>query len=993
MQTRILVCVSLLMATSCCVHMAQAQLVNSDFTKRAPDSYNWPANWSAEKTDKGSLYRLVDDDGHSGKDCLRYQCAQARSAGAVTQIVACKTDADYTLSAWLKSDGNLHPAVIVTTQGDPGRELARVVGDTNKEWRQKTVTFNSGTVQKLVVLIYGDVTIRSSGQSATGFSAIDDVQVAEKGQTTAQGGATEWKAPGPNVALHRPYSFSRGPNYGLCADADDKIQLTDGVYSVDYFWTQKPTVGWTAAETYPVVITIDLGQVEPICGVSYNTAAGVAQVHWPRSIYIMTSDDGVKWFLADDLVKLDRTTPEPPAPDVYGTHRYATDQLKTRGRYVGLLIDSDYFVFCDEIEVYRSANPPPDRPTGKPVGSPLDYYWRGMRLESDLDTIAARLKKSRLPDKERKQAASDLESFRLRTSEPFPALPKDTPAILPLNDLQARIYALNGRILKGLGLPPLSAWKKNRYDPLGPIELPEPLPKSTPALTINTMNNEWRGDAVILTNATDQPLRARMRVIGLPGGDNPAFLSLRDVPFVDSAPKVDVASALPEAQRDGQDYIVTIPAGMNRQIWVMTHPMQVKPGPYKGLLQVLVAGASSQTLKIPLNLRVSPVRFPERPRLHLGGWDYTNEPECYDVHATNRDLLIEYLKSRYVDAPWGTGSVLPKPSPGDFDANGQILKPLDFTAFDDWVKRWEGARVFLSFLNAQNNFAGVKMGTPQFEGLVASWTTALAVHMKSLGLRPDQLGLLIWDEPNNEEHAAVILGWANAIHKANAGILVWEDPQYWEPQTEAIQKSLAACDVICPFVPLYIKLDDTKRDAYRKLTGDKRKLWFYDASGPTRALDPYSYYRLQHWLCFRDGAEGSCFWAFGDAGGGSSWNERASDRGSGYAPQYLTKDSVTDSKQMMGIVEGIQDYEYLCLLRDRVSDLEAKGVRSPALKTAKELLESAPREALAGIEESKDAEFAWKNPKDRSIADRMCERLLNALEPLHWLVPAETSPR
>jgi hypothetical protein len=265
---------------------------------------------------------------------------------------------------------------------------------------------------------------------------------------------------------------------------------------------------------------------------------------------------------------------------------------------------------------------------------------------------------------------------------------------------------------------------------------------------------------------------------------------------------------------------------------------------------------------------------------------------------------------------------------------------------------------------------------------VASWIAAIAAHLKALGLRPDQFGLLIWDEPNSEEHAAVIRAWADAIHQAGTGLLVWEDPQYGEPQSEIIHQSLQACDVVSPFVPLFLRLDEAKRSVYRDLATDQRKLWFYDASGPVRALDPYSYHRLQEWLCFREGAEGSCFWAFGDAGGGSSWNERASGRGSGYAPQYLSKDSVTDSKHMMGIVEGVQDYEYLCLLRDRVRELEAQGVRSLALARAKELLQSAPRQVLAGLDSSPDTEMLWQSPKDRSLADRMRERILSALEAL-----------
>ncbi len=64
-----------------------------------------------------------------------------------------------------------------------------------------------------------------------------------------------------------------GPNYGLCSDPGDAEQLTDGVYTEGYFWVQKSTVGY--AEKTPSMVTIDLGEVKPIRGVSYHTAGGL----------------------------------------------------------------------------------------------------------------------------------------------------------------------------------------------------------------------------------------------------------------------------------------------------------------------------------------------------------------------------------------------------------------------------------------------------------------------------------------------------------------------------------------------------------------------------------------------------------------------------------------------------------------------------------------------------------------------------------------------
>ena len=48
--------------------------------------------------------------------------------------------------------------------------------------------------------------------------------------------------------------------------------------------------------------------------------------------------------------------------------------------------------------------------------------------------------------------------------------------------------------------------------------------------------------------------------------------------------------------------------------------------------------------------------------------------------------------------------------------------------------------------------------------------------------------------------------------------------------------------------------------------GPQRRLWLYSAIGPSRTMDPYSYYRLLPWLCYRHRVRGCIFWAFGDVG-------------------------------------------------------------------------------------------------------------------------------
>lgn len=104
--------------------------------------------------------------------------------------------------------------------------------------------------------------------------------------------------PSENLAAGKSYQLNPSPNYKHCTDPGDNVQLTDGVYADGHFWTQKETVGWSKAN--PAVVTIDLGGVVPIRGISFDTAAGIAGVTWPMSILVLVSDDGATYHLAGD---------------------------------------------------------------------------------------------------------------------------------------------------------------------------------------------------------------------------------------------------------------------------------------------------------------------------------------------------------------------------------------------------------------------------------------------------------------------------------------------------------------------------------------------------------------------------------------------------------------------------------------------------------------------------------------------------------------------
>ena len=170
------------------------------------------------------------------------------------------------------------------------------------------------------------------------------------------------------------------------------------------------------------------------------------------------------------------------------------------------------------------------------------------------------------------------------------------------------------------------------------------------------------------------------------------------------------------------------------------------------------------------------------------------------------------------------------------------------------------------------------------------------------------------------------------------------------------------CTTLCPNTPMMLAQGDAFREFYEAQRKAGRRLWLYSCSGPAKLLDPIAYHRAQKWWAMRVGATGSFYWALGCAGGsGNSWNAYA-QTGVEYSPFFVGPTSVMTGKHMEAIREGIQDFEYFVMLRERVRALAARGVAAERIAKAKQLLAEAPVQVTTAIE---PGSLNWSVKKDR----------------------------
>jgi hypothetical protein len=318
---------------------------------------------------------------------------------------------------------------------------------------------------------------------------------------------------------------------------------------------------------------------------------------------------------------------------------------------------------------------------------------------------------------------------------------------------------------------------------------------------------------------------------------------------------------------------------------------------------------------------------------------------------------------------------------GTFNADGTYQHTPDTRLFDEWIAREPGAAAYYVYVFApfwEGKMGGTGPGEPRFEKKMGEWTRFWVSHARQRGVL-DRLWLVPVDEPHEKASAEVemFLAWSRALKAAAPEVKIWVDPYYSDP-TQAPAEMWELADAVCPLWGQMLRADQEFEAFYRQLQRAGKRLEFYIIA--TVLSDPYASYRLPAWWAFDMQAQAIHFWAFHDTGGGEgdSWNPYAA-QGNSYAPLFLTRDSVTPGKHLESLREGLQDFEYLVMLRDRVEALTAAGSVHALLPQARDLLAEAP---VRVIRAPGAGETGWREARDRSVADTVRIEIGEMLEKL-----------
>ena len=606
----------------------------------------------------------------------------------------------------------------------------------------------------------------------------------------------------------------------------------------------------------------------------------------------------------------------------------------------------------------------------------MDFAIR-RRYADDIEAIRHAVDSTKLSDDAIKENLRQRigNTEKILRSSLFPKDVKSFRAILPFSDAHAKLFEVQAALWKAQGLPPLLATVVNPWDPNELFTVPQAgsLEKE---VDIHAMRGEHRVAALNLANSTNQPIKVRLRTKGLPGGSTPDYLQIAEVPWTDTVESRPVTAALSTVESADGCWTVMVLPGLVQQVWLTLHAVDIADGRHSGQLVIESDTEGIDVPQTPLTLNIYPVDFPEKTTLEVGGWSYTSGRGAYGVTAKNRPQFLRHLQEHYVNAPWANSSILMS---FQFGENEQIK--LDTHEMDDWIAQWPDARQYYIFMGlgevsgpVRKSFAGAKLGTVEFNRRVGKWITAWVEHLKRKGIGPERLGIHFFDEPNCDSDVASIIEWNKALRAAQPEVKAWINPIYKDP-TKGSGDLLAVFDILCPNRPMWLLHKKKFNAFYLDQKRQGRKLQFYSCKGPARLLDPYAYYRLQAWHCWKVGGTGSFFWAFGDNGGASSWNPCTSSH-SPFTPLFIDDATVTGGKHMEAIRQSVQDYETLLMLKETLQKAKAAGRNDATVVNAKKLLDTAADDVLNS--ESVDR-LMWHNQKDRTMADTVRVKILNAI--------------
>ena len=770
-------------------------------------------------------------------------------------------------------------------------------------------------------------------------------------------------SPGVNLAAGKICSYDPSPNYGLCTEAGDPWQLTDGIYNGSR-WAEIETVGWQHADS--VVIDVDLGASGAIGKATFDTIAGSAQVTFPSAVLVFVSTNGSQYFYLGDV--LTESLPQTSLID----HRFEADGLKGWGRYVRVVVlSSGFFIFTDELEIMEGSHTEGQAEYVDPApiaAADVLAYALGLRPWADQKNATLTLLREAGTEIDLRapvlgdpvletQVRDQIELSRGQVLSNLNVGTIDHDQGPPYRSYEGDVFSLMGEVNSRLWPGrDFVTWEKGAWDPLGVMEGPVGLSAGA-SVRVDMMNNEWTTADFVITSCStqDQTLTLSAADFQGPGGPVPAadLLRIEHVVHAEAFGFIYLDDAIvPQAEGP-----IVLKRGVSKRIWLTlkTRGMDLDPGTYTSTITVATSGTGTED--IPIELEVWPLRFPDEVTSQSVSWGYFDDANLVGHElAAAQDLVDHYNTALVLNHRY-----LPHPVT---DFNGNIIQPLDFTDVDQMIAWNPECRLWLIWVGFEfgfGTFGTGQFGTPAWENAFTQYVTQFRDHLAAQGVGTDRFAWYWRDEPADGHWTQEILPASTLLKSVDTNMLVWANLQS-DVTLANLQAALPYVDMFCP----------TQASIWGGLLEVAWQTalpsWMY-ASGSAKIAPPFEYYRWFSWKAWSYKLGGVGMWVYVDESA-AEFSDYAD--GPSFAMIYGGDQGVIGSKRWDAWRQGIADFEYLRMLRDAADDAHFAGYSGEALTRANAILG-------AGVDDVVGAGPYGGDPADRDLPDAYRLQILQTL--------------
>ena len=491
----------------------------------------------------------------------------------------------------------------------------------------------------------------------------------------------------------------------------------------------------------------------------------------------------------------------------------------------------------------------------------------------------------------------------------------------------------------GAALAPSGAFCAWEFNPWAYFDGRDTLPspkRQTGSMNVSLCAGEYESLALNITNLCERTLDVRVRCGQLENaepGTAPAQLplSFRKAVTVPTFRRERVADALPLLDSAG---IITVPSSETAQLWITVSAEQLEPGTYVTPLLLKSVEADPTEITIPITITVHGLELPRPRPLRFCLWSYDGG----DLGADKPEVLADLVQH-------GVTIFFGKTPTVECDAGGNLAGAVDFTAHDESVARLSPHGMVL-FTGPQGAVRGQPFLSEPWKKAFIAYLRAWAAHMKELGLDYGAWALYPYDEPSTPfaDTTLNLVEVAKLVRDADPNILIYTDPTSGTTM-ETVRMFTGLIDIWCPSSELLERLAGELVPVAHKVG---KEVWFYDAAGRAKTLSCLGIYRWRFWYAWNLGFTGAGWWCYHSHGSADRW-DGPNETGDFFATVYDGPDGVVSSKRWEAAREGVEDYEYLFMLREAIRAAEERGVANAKLGNAKRLLETLPRDIEATL--------------------------------------------